>query len=447
MKRDTFIIFNPYDSDAICFINAMTLTFGMRPICIYTDPKERFYVERARPELVPSNPEAVISTTVDELRTVVDRLAETFNIRAVIPFREHYVELCALALEQLDIDWMSGPDLALFRDKHRMKAEITKRDPSIRVPYSRLVNTVDDVFDNDPPDSFVIKPNAGAGSVFIGFFTSDDRERVAAHLAQSPETTWILEERIEGPEYRINGLVRRDGTVQILLMSEYQAIELSNTNVFPYANELQLRSNDERWGPLADYTARILRAGGMWGSPFHLEVKVDDLGPAVVDLAARVGSDGTGHTLSMLHPDRPDLFSVAVRDYVGNNDFAMEPINYDFYDSGACGFLCGILDTPGYLLSIDGIEEVEARPEFVRWDRKPEIGELMERTVDLQTSAYVLTYRLLDEPEASFGFRDWVDETIVLHTDPDAPPWSTGRRRDAVSKVLLRAGWEVRARR
>lgn len=441
--RDSFIIINPYDPDAQGFIAAMSAAFGMRPICVFTDPQERFYLERALPWLTTEDPELEVPATPDQLGDIAKELSTRYNIRAVVPFREHYVEWCAAMLEHLEVDWMSGADLALFRDKNRLKHTITDRDPSIRVPYSRIVRSLEDVFDPAPPDAFVLKPNDGAGSENLGFFSADNRQAVADHLANAPDVTWILEERIDGPEFRINGLIRRDGTMQILYVSEYVPLKLSETFTLGYSTEIQLKTDDARWPELVGYAERILRTAGAWGTPFHLEVKVDDQGPAIIDLGTRLPSDGGAWLMNMLHPDRPDVYAVAARDYLGDNHFAHEAPNYEFYDGGLGATVSGVARTDGHLTAIEGLEEVEAHPHFLRWIAKPQVGDRIYKTVDLRTCPYIATFRHEGSRDDTIAFRDWMYETLVLHTEEDVRPWSSTRRNQTLEHAQTLAAWRI----
>ncbi len=445
-KRQSYLILNPYDEDAQSFIAAMSLAFGLRPICIYTDPKDRFYTERAKPHLRTLNTEEEITTNMESLLSVVDELNDRYDIRAVIPFREHYVEASAAMLERCNVDWMAGPDLALFRDKHRQKSTIAQRDPSVRVPMSRLVYSESDVFSGEVPDRFVIKPNDGAGSTNLGFFEKGDRTEVAAHLALAPGETWILEERIDGPEFRINGLIRRDGTVQVLLLTEYIPLKISDTFTLAYSAEVQLTTDDERWACLVDYAERTLRASGLWGSPFHLEVKVDDKGPAMIDLGGRISSDGSGFMMSVTHPDRPDAYAVAVRDYVGDNELAMDPPSYDSYNEYSITSISGISSAEGYIVGIDGVDEVEARPEFLRWIVKPEIGEQITPTRDLRSCPYIAVFRHSGGREQTLQLRDWLYETVKITADPELLPWAPVRVKGLVNKASTRGAWLAQSR-
>lgn len=446
--REAYIIVDPCHVDALPYISAMEVAFGMLPICVYQDPKARFYAEQADPRVRPHQVAASVVLEPDRLESLLGELRSRFDIRAVIPWDESYVELAAAMLPHLDVDWMDGDALSMFRDKHRMKETITARDPSIRVPRTRLVRTVEDIRAEPLPDRFVIKPNDGMGSLNLGFFSTEtDDDTLTRHLALSRRKPWILEELIDGPEFRINGLVRRDGTVQPLFVSEYLPRRISENLTLAYPAETQLRTTDERWPLLVDYATAVLTATGLRGSPFHLEVKVDDRGPAIIDLGARLASDGGGWNMSILHPDRPDVYAVSSRDYVGDNHFAMDPPDYRFHDAGCCANICGISSESGMIVGVSGIEQVEAMPEFLRWTTKPEVGQMVSETIDLATYSYIASFRHEGDRDETLELQQRVYDTIRLDVDPSPRPWSRGRLEQLAQRSIRKSSWLAHQRR
>ena len=331
-RRRTYLIQDPYDTDAQRFIQTIFTYFGLRPICFFTDPKGRFYGQKHFPMLRSGEIEAAYDVSLDDLETFVHEITEKYDVLAVIPYREDTVEVAAELCGLLDLGWNQADTIARFRDKNELKAFIRQTDPSVRVPMSRLVATVEDVFDADTPDRFVIKPNDGFGNRAISMFDSTQRTDVEAKLADR-DTTWILEEFIDGEEYEIDGQVRQDGTVEVLAVYRYNRVMVNDYSTV-YHSEVQLRTHDPIFTVCADYATALMTATGLRASPFHMEAKIDDRGPAMVDLGARLPSNGGGDGLSRLHPTRPDVYTVAAHDYFGS---ACEsgPIDWTHYDAAA----------------------------------------------------------------------------------------------------------------
>lgn len=438
--RDSYIIVDPCHVDALPFVTAMAHAHGMQPICLYQDPKERYYAEQDDPRVRLDDVEASLFLEEGGLEATLAYLTTRFNIRAVIPWDESYVGLTATMLDQLDVDWIDGETLSMFRDKRQLKETIAARDATVRLPRNRLVRSIDDVVAEPVPAHVVIKPNDGMGSLGLGYFSANDHAAIAEHLGQSAGP-WILEERIDGPEFRINGLIRRDGTLQVLLVTEYLPIQVSKTVTLAYPTETQLRTTDERWPMLVDYASRLLAGTGLRGSAFHLEVKVDERGPALIDVGARLASDGGGWTMSMLHPDRPDVYAVAARDLVGDNDFALDEPDYRFHDAGCYAQICGVSSERGTVVGLSGVDEVEAMPEFLRWIVKPRVGQSVSESIDLATYTYIAAFRHRGDRAETLELQRRVYDTVQLEVDPGQRPFSRTKLSSLAHRSMQKSGW------
>ena len=444
-KRQTYLLQDPYDDDAITYMNTMYTSFGLRPVCFYTNTKASFYGKNRYPILRSKAIEASFDVDLTDLGSFVEEMSRRYDVRAVIPYREDTVEVAARVLEHLDLDWNSATTLARFRDKHALKEHITSNDPSARTPMSRIIENVSDVFAVDLPRRFVIKPNNGMGSENLGFFGPDERSAIEAHLAKSPSTTWILEEYIDGPEFRINGLIRRDGTVQTLAIFEYVPLELSDHFTLAYSADSQVASTDDRFTQMHAYASTVLRATGLRGSPFHMEVKIDQDGPALIDLGARVASEGTGHILSMLHPARPDMYSVAAHDVMGPNNYALEPLDYTCYDQRTSMMVCGTCSEGGVIRSLHGIDEIESLPEFVSWAVKPEIGDPLRPTDDLRSTPYIVNLRHDGGYDGTLQLADRTRTTIRWNLETGPRAKINGQAANLVPRIRAKARWTIRS--
>ncbi len=442
MRRRAYLIQDPYDTDAIEFIRAIFIDFGLRPVCFYTDPKGRYYGEQAFPILTSDAIEASFDADLDDLGDLARRVTETYDIVGIVPYREDTLEVAANILRHLDVDWNSAETLALCRDKNAMKQHLATAEPAVRVPRSAAIRTYDDIVACDPPKRFVLKPNSGMGSTHLGFFSAtDDRDTVERHLALDPDGLWALEEFIDGIEYRVNGMIRRDGTVQTLLVMEYHPVQLDEHFALAYASESQVHSTDDRFGPLHEYAAAAIGALGVRGVPFHMEVKVDDEGPALIDFGARVGSEGTGYLLSQLHPGRPNLYSVAGHDHVGPNTFAMDPVDYEHYDSMTSVLVYGISEIGGVISSMDGFDEIEAMPEFVNWPVRPSIGDPIRVMRELRDSPYIVALRHDGPPERSQDLIEHVRATIRFNERSERQRKARATAKQTLTRARRKSRW------
>lgn len=442
-RRRTYLIQDPYDYDAIEFIRTVDNYFGLRPVCFYTDPKARFYGERQFPVLTSELIEAAYDVDVADLSTFVDDVRDRFDIAGIIPYREDTVEVAADLCDLLDLDWVAPDILRRFRDKHELKVHVRSVDPSVRVPLHRLIRQPADLEAGFIPQRFVVKPNDGFGNRDIGIFGVDELDAAAAHVASNPGQTWILEEYIGGVEYHIDGLVRAPGDVQPLAVFEYLRIEANDYQTV-YLGEVQCSSEDPIFDVLVEYATRLLAATGLQRCPFHLEVKVDELGPCVVDLGARFASEGGAKNLSRLHPGRPDAFAVAAHDYLGENSMELAPVDFTDYDRHRTVLVYGVSANAGLIDSVNGADDVERRPEFVRWLVKPHIGDSLDVTRDLRGAPYIVELSCDGDRPAALQLIDEVQQAISWNDVDDRWKSAQAVRTHFSHRLRSKVAWMVR---
>ena len=441
-RRTTYLIQDPYDLDAIQFIHTIDLYYGIRPVCLYTDAKARYYGEHEFPILTGDAVERSVDVSLDDLEPTVLALAAEFDICGVVPYREDTVEVAAELCELLGLDWNPPETLRRFRDKFALKAHVRDVDASVRVPDCRLVRTVDDLLGAPLPERFVVKPNDGLGNRSIGIFDADQRDAAAAHLDREGGP-WILEEFIGGVEYHVDGQVRECGEVECLAIYEYARTEV---NGYPtvYVGEIQVSTTDDGFEPMADYARRLLTATGLRRCPFHLEIKVDERGPCVVDLGARLASEGGGRSISRMHPTRPDAYAIAAHDYLGLASVATDPVDWSVYDSARTVLAYGISTGTGRISTLHGVEEIEALPEFVRWAVKPEIGQQLTPTRDLRGAPYIAELRCAGDRAAALDLMERVRDAITWNTTARLTDRASASAFDMVRRATRKARWELR---
>ncbi len=430
-KRRTYLIQDPYDPYAIEFITTIFTYLGLRPVCIHTDVKGRYYGEREYPILTSNLIEASYDADLADLGTLADEVGRRYDIVGVVPWGEVQVAPAAELCDLLGVEWNDPGVLARFRDKSALKEYVSKVAPEVRVPEHRLVRTAADL-DGTLPDRFVLKPNDGYGNMSVGIFGADELDAARAHIESAPSVTWILEEFIGGVEYHVDGQVRDTGEVVALGAFEYLRTEV---NGYPtvYRGEVQCTTDDPVFDELIDYTRRLLTATGLRRCPFHLELKIDERGPCVVDLGARFPSDGAAPLLGRLHPYRPDPFAVAASDYLGGSLLEDDVIDWTHYDSSRVCILYGISDEAGLIHAVHGLDDVAAMPEFVTWIFTPKVGDRLPTTKELRDAPYIAELTCHGTREEAFELIERARGLIRIDLD--------GGRRSALG-ALARNVWE-----
>lgn len=145
--------------------------------------------------------------------------------------------------------------------------------------------------------------------------------------------------------------------------------------------------------------------------------------------------------MSFLHPERPDIYVVAAHDLVGDNEVAMAPPTYDFYDAGCFAQICGLQHEAGMIVAVDGLERVEAMPGFVRWYLPPRVGTWVSPTVDLATFAYFAVFRHDGDVDLTLAIQEEVLDTVRITVDPAPKRWSGLRLADSVARARRKAAW------
>ncbi len=442
-RRTTYLIQDPYDLDAVQFIRTIDLDYGIRPICLYTSAKDRFYGELDFPILTSDLIEASIDVEPDDLSSVVEQLRE-YDVCGVVPYREDTVEVAAELCELLGLGWNSPETLRRFRDKFEQKTYLREIDPTIRVPECRLIATADDLNAGALPERYVLKPNDGLGNRSIGMFGADDLAAARAHLDRE-SGPFILEGFIGGIEYHIDGQVRGEGDVESLAVYEYVRTEV---NGYPtvYLGELLCPTTDPRFDRLVDYADRLLTATGLRRCPFHLEVKVDDEGPCLVDLGARLPSEGGGRTISRLHPGRPDAYAIAAHDYLGINAVATGPIDWTAYDRARTVLVYGVSEEVGLIASVGGVEAVEAMPEFVRWAVRPGVGDPLVATTDLRGAPFIVELSCVGDRSDALALMEEVRSLVTWNVDAGRRAAEIARAGSTARRARRKLHWLLHQR-
>jgi hypothetical protein len=449
-RRRAYIIQDPYDDDAIRFIDAAFTYFGLRPICFYTDRKGRYYGERMYPVLRSHAVERSYDVELADLERFARTVSRDFEVVGVVPYREDTVEVAAQLTTWLDLDWNTPEVLGRFRDKHSMKSFL--HDTSgVRVPVSRFFTTLDELFADELPGRFVIKPNNGFGNQRVGYFSAGDRAAIADHIRDANDQHWVMdgwvmEEFIDGVEYHVDGQVRSDGSVTVVAASQYQRIE-ANGYKGVYHGEWVCTTEHPAFESITTYARSLMNATGLRRCPFHMELIVDQDGPCMIDLGARLASDGVGQQNSRLHPNRPDIYAMAIHDYLSVNDFATDPIDWTSYDANAELMVYGVSHETGYVVELEGVDEVAADPDFVGWAIPPlELGSPVVQTTELRGTPYIAMLRNPGgDPAAAQRKIDEVHDRIRWSTKKVAPNAAavSGRAR----RLSTRVGWELHRRR
>ena len=386
----TYLLQNPYDEYAVHFIELIYQKYGLKPVCFYTEPKMRFFMEKYFPQLRGPNILAHHNVDVAQIPAFVRQLQKQYEILGVVPFIEANVEVAAAIAEQLELPWNAPGVLQRFRNKYALKQHLAAQQPGLRLPKICLARQAEDVLAWQRPERFVVKPNDGFGNRDVAIFGHDvGRETLTNYFGQSPGDTFVCEEYIGGIEYGVNGHVDSQGTPQVLIVLEFKRI-FANGREGLTDIATQVHSHDPRFAVLAQYAAQVIRGLGLRRSPFQMDVKLDEHGPCMIDVGARLVGNGTAFLCNRLHGNTFDIFAWAARDYLFADAPPVPPVDYSEYDAHSGARLHGVAYKTELVSDVQGIAQVEALPQFAGWSVKPKVGEMIHQTRCLGTVPYLL---------------------------------------------------------
>lgn len=375
---------DPYHPYAVRFLE-LAGGRGLRTVCLYTDAADMVRNIRKFPALAGPLVSASYLVEGRSLEDMAAHLRGHHSIQAVVPHMEPTVLPLGRIAELLDLPWAQPGVLERFRDKFALKSYLRSVPDGPRINSIASVTTGDDVrraIATGDFARFVLKPNDGFGNTTIGFFDADgDPAELERYLSDRAGAQLLMEEYIGGEEYFVDGQVDADGEVESFAVWKYRRRDLNGRKAVS-VGDIAVPTTDPDFGAIVDYTARVMQASGLRSSPFHLELKVDDAGPCLIEVGARLVGGDLAQFDPLLHGSL-DMMAVALHYYLGETGHLESNLDWEHYDRNRLGTVNGISTTTGLVYEIDGLDEVEARPDFVAWAQRPRIGARLTPTVDL----------------------------------------------------------------
>jgi len=391
-----YLIQDPHHEYAARFIEYLYKSFGYRAVCFYTDRRERFFHQPDYPVLRSECVAASYDLSARDLSKFSAHVASVHSIAAVIPFNEPTVAPAVELARLLGLRWAQPDVMRRFHDKFALKDYIRVNHPDVRMNASRRAESVAQVLAarRDPAyRRFVLKPNNGFGNRSIGLFDETTDARVLeSFLGRLQGTPVVMEQFIDGDEYFINGQVDDRGEVCVVAIFEYVRVRANGRHNID-SETLLVPHRHPRFAELAAYAQHVMRATELRRSPFHLELKVSDQGPCLIEVGARLAGHGNALLCEELHGPQLDLFALAAHYYLKADDFGPLALDWDAYDANAVRYVHGVAERDGRIYRLEGVREVESLPEFHKWVKKPVVGSYMQQTRDLLSMPFSLILR------------------------------------------------------
>jgi len=293
------------------------------------------------------------------LRAICD-LHATQPLTAIVPIDDSGVELAARACVRLGLPFNRPEAAAAARDKHLMRQLFARA--GVPSPAFHLYSTADDLTALAQTIDYpcVVKPLRLNGS--RGVIRADNpaqfiaaARRLAALLDQIEGTgthEFLVEEFIPGFEVALEGLIDR-GQVQVLaLFDKPDPLDgpFFEETIYVTPSRLPIAVQRE----INEVTAAAAQAIGLEQGPLHAELRINERGPWMIELANRSIGGLCSRTLRF-GSDTP-LEELILRQAAGL------PIESLSQTGQAGGVMMIPIPQAGILRSVDGIAAAEAIP-------------------------------------------------------------------------------------
>ncbi|MFJ1742497.1 ATP-grasp domain-containing protein [Streptomyces microflavus] len=226
-----------------------------------------------------------------------DALADRWDIAGVLSFDETLLMAAARLARQLGLPGNTPTAVAAARDKATSRQLFMASDvPSAVSTWVHSLAAAASAAERIGGYPVVLKPAAHAGS--IGVVRVDDITELptawtiasagAAYQGAEGEGV-LLEEFLDGPEISIETVTQHGVTHAV-------AITHKSTGHHPYFMETAhlVSAHDPLLDTVAPIAAAALRAVGITDGVSHVEMKLTESGPRLIEVNARIGGDRIG---------------------------------------------------------------------------------------------------------------------------------------------------------
>ncbi|MFF9458045.1 ATP-grasp domain-containing protein [Streptomyces flaveolus] len=228
----------------------------------------------------------------------VKRFAAQVPVAGICTYMEHHVELAAQLAAQLDLPGSSPAAVASCRDKAETRRRFTEEE--VPSALSRVVADEDDAVEGAREIGYpvVVKPRGMAGSA--GVLRADtDAEVRSAYRRATQETVLgldayavpgvLVEKYLAGPEISAETVVLAGGEVRIVAITRKRLGE--EPRFLETGHSVDARDPLLTDAAVTQAVTRAVRALGLEQGVLHVELRITERGPALIEVNARPGGD------------------------------------------------------------------------------------------------------------------------------------------------------------
>ncbi len=346
----------------------------------------------------------------DVARSILHQLGG--EVEGIIPWDERTIEIGAYLGDLIGAGWNSQEVIHRCRNKFAMKNYL-RHYSDLRINESMLISNLNEAYEFQRYLGrwpIVVKPTEGAGTRGVSIAHShDELVQGCVGVEDSGEGQILLEEYIGGTELVVNGIVDAWGD---LLVTDVWAYDKRSNHIADnlYFQTIKLSTDHPAFWEAAEYAGGIMDCLGVTRAPIHMELKMDEYGPCLIEVGARFAGGGLPKMASQMHGR--SLFDLAACHYLENVRADVNDLNYEGYDSMECRNVCGVQTWPiQRVSSVYGIEQVENLPSFHSWGKIVPVGSYLPTTTDMYTRSY---------------------EVFLMHPDPEQMEYDANAVRSLI---------------
>jgi biotin carboxylase len=384
-----YLVLDPTDDYARRMVEFLA-RHGLRGVAVLTNPVRERQWRLGWQERLAGAIDSSYSAVEGETAALAALLREDHphGFAGIVPWDEMSVLLGAELSDLLGLGWNSRIVIERCRDKAVMK-EWVRESGAVRVNAGRVVHDAQEAmaFQEELGSwPIVVKPTGGAGSMHVTFAESPgELLRGCQEVMESEAGEVLLEEYVGGDELAVNGMVDRAGdflATDIWLYDKRDSHGVANL----YYQTLKLSTGPLFW-QLVEYAARVLDVLELRRAPVHMEVKVDERGPCLIEVGARLPGGNQPMLASLLHGR--SLFELAACHYLDELPLSPRDVDYERYDRFAARILSGIQPMAlQRVRAVHGLEEVAALPSYAGAGLLRMPGAYLPQTRDLRGKSY-----------------------------------------------------------
>jgi biotin carboxylase len=285
------------------------------------------------------------------LRACVAELRADAPIAGIFSSSEYFIEAAARLASSEKLPGADPYAIVICRDKRRQRRRL--KDASILVPAFSCAMTHTDVVGaiNEQCCPLVVKPAFGTGSVGVQLCRTTDQvfEHATKLLARTVnergaaiEPAILIEEYLQGPEYSVETFgTHVIGITRKWLSPEPLFVESGHDFPADLPDEIATR--------IAETARRALATVGLHWGPAHVELRLTERGPAVIEINPRLAGGFIPELVR--HAQGIDLIKQTLQAVVGR-----PPLLLPLYSRHASiRFI--LARRPGVLEGVEGMDE------------------------------------------------------------------------------------------